>query len=356
MTIKEIIKRMVLLKQRDGKTLLPCGGFTEYFPKYVSVDPHQFFDYPVYNEFNSIVGIPHCLSYKHIINKDKLQGHGRNTNLYVFYIDKCLKHLGRNGELIVHTPSDFLKNSPVLNQKIYQMGTITDVIHTGKAGQIIWRFAKDNFSYKTLVDGHWNNFISMNDQLMFLNNDYSIPFTDLFTIRVGAISGFDEAFVSERGNIEFVTAKTPQTGLLKKVFFNEKDCSLVKHKEKLLGRKIKKFNEENWWTWGRNHYISDEPRVYVPCRTRNAHPFFHHECKNYDSSVLAIFFKGRVKPGRIVNLLNKVDWNELGFKTGKRFVFSQKSLENIRLPKDFSTYIANSRCKTPCRDVGKQIV
>ena len=64
-------------------------------------------------------------------------------------------------------------------------------------------------------------------------------------------------------------------------------------------------------------------------------PFFHHDSIHYDGTILAIFFKAKMKPAKVVNLLNKVDWIELGFKVGKRFIFSQKSLESIRLPKDF---------------------
>ena len=31
----------------------------------------------------------------------------------------------------------------------------------------------------------------------------------------------------------------------------------------LLQRKIRKFNEANWWKWGRDYYKSEMPRIYV---------------------------------------------------------------------------------------------
>lgn len=36
--------------------------------------------------------------------------------------------------------------------------------------------------------------------------------------------------------------------------------------------------------------------------------------------------------------LNKVNWNALGFVCGGRFLFTQRSLENCRLPASFKKY------------------
>jgi adenine-specific DNA-methyltransferase len=334
MTDIQIVKKMILLRRWGGKILQASshGDFSGYFPKFFNVGD-GLFELKHDNHYATIMGVFPSIPYKHIENKNKLKGFDKNTNLYVFCINKCLDHLDQRGELIVHTPSDFLKNSPALNERLFKMGTITDIINTDKVGYIIWRFVKDDFSHKTLFNGEWKNFLSMNNQLMFLNNDYSVPFTDLFTIHVGAISGCDEAF--SKGNSDFVTSQTLQSGLTKKMLFNSYHISLEKYKDKLLSRKVKKFNEDNWWTWGRSHFISDEPRVYVPCKTKQDKPFFNHDCKNYDGSVMGIFFKGKAKPAKVASLLNKVDWAELGFKTGKRFIFSQKSLESINLPTEF---------------------
>ena len=43
----------------------------------------------------------------------------------------------------------------------------------------------------------------------------------------------------------------------------------------------------------------------------------------------------------MVNDLNSVDWDDLGFKVGGRLVFSQKSLENTYLPDFFCEYFDN---------------
>lgn len=41
----------------------------------------------------------------------------------------------------------------------------------------------------------------------------------------------------------------------------------------------------------------------------------------------------------LCNLLNAVDWKELGFVCGGRYLFSQKSLENSKLPEVFHKYL-----------------
>ncbi len=68
-------------------------------------------------------------------------------------------------------------------------------------------------------------------------------------------------------------------------------------------------------------------------------PFFINECKDYDGSVLALFPKKPINIQILVNMLNDVDWNELGFKIGGRLCFSQKALENSYLPDNFINLI-----------------
>ena len=41
----------------------------------------------------------------------------------------------------------------------------------------------------------------------------------------------------------------------------------------------------------------------------------------------------------LAKLLNKVKWDELGFVCDGRYIFSQKSLENTVLPKEFKSFV-----------------
>lgn len=118
-----------------------------------------------------------------------------------------------------------------------------------------------------------------------------------------------------------------------------KDCVyLQEFKQRLIQRRIKKFDENNWWQWGRDYYKSEQPRIYVNTKTRNKKPFFIHSCNAYDGSVLAIFPKFEVNSRFLQELcirLNDIDWEELGFVCDGRFLFSQRSLENCMLDSSF---------------------
>ena len=91
--------------------------------------------------------------------------------------------------------------------------------------------------------------------------------------------------------------------------------------------------------WGRLHYRSERPRVYVNGKTRSAKPFFIHDCKDYDGAVLAIFpRRADVDPVAFRDALNAVDWGDLGFVCDGRFLFTQRSLENAPLPVAFAAF------------------
>ena len=104
-----------------------------------------------------------------------------------------------------------------------------------------------------------------------------IPFSSLFFVKVGAVSGADSIFANQQwGNVEFVNSMTAKSGKTKKMIYGiyAKDCVyLQEFKQKLTQRKIKKINENNWWQWGRDYYKSDMPRIYVNTKTRNKKPF-----------------------------------------------------------------------------------
>ncbi len=127
------------------------------------------------------------------------------------------------------------------------------------------------------------------------------------------------------------------------MIFNELHESLLAHKEKLISRGIRQFDETNWWQWGRLHHISDEKRIYVNAKTRHKKPFFVHECTNYDGSILALFpHDKKANLEVLTEKLNEVNWYELGFVCDGRFIFSQRSLENTLLP---DTFLIDSRKK-----------
>lgn len=361
-----IVSEMLMLRKNNGRILEPScgdGAFFNQIPNCVGIEIDKnhcpntalnidFFDYSTDEKFDTIIGNPPYVRYQDICletkKKLKSQLFDERSNLYLFFIEKCIRHLNDRGELIFITPRDFLKatSSIKLNQFIFENGTITDLIDLGDSrvfkgfnpNCIIFRFEKGNFSRKTNVS---KEFVCCNGQLMFTDNIYPIIFKELFYVKVGAVSGDDNIFANETfGNRDFVCSYTQKTGKTKRMIYNEINDYLTQNKERLLKRKIRHFDETNWWQWGRNHYQSNEKRIYVNAKTRNSNPFFVHSCKDYDGSVLAIFPRNQnVNIDELCNELNKVNWYELGFMCDGRFLFSQKSLENALLPITFKKFL-----------------
>jgi adenine-specific DNA-methyltransferase len=126
------------------------------------------------------------------------------------------------------------------------------------------------------------------------------------------------------------------------MFYNTDAVELRAYRDRLKQRKIKRFSDENWYMWGRKYYESNANRIYVNSKTRQDKPFFYHDCKAFDGSVLAIFPKFSATKDECEDLaecLNAVDWKELGFVCDGRYLFTQKSLENCVLPDSFSRYL-----------------
>jgi len=370
-TPPEIVTRMLALRRNHGRVLDPAcgdGAFSSRLPGCVAVeiDPAHcpagalnidFFAYPEDQKFATVIGNPPYVRARDILPETALRfasglldGH---ANLYLHFIEKCVRHLAPGGELILITPRDFLKASGAgrLNTWLYDQGTITDFEDLGDArifvgaapNCAIWRFEKGNASHR-LGDGR--RMALSGGQLMFTRGIYSLPLASVFSVRVGAVSGADDIFGNaEFANADFVCSKTAQSGATRRMIYLDREgpiAWLEQFKGRLLARRVTRFDESNWWKWGRRHHVSDDPRIYVNGRTRNLRPFFLHPCRNYDGAVLALFpHRAKLKAAeleRLAQMLNDVDWSELGFVCDGRFLFSQRSLEQTLLPEAFAEF------------------
>lgn len=330
----------------------------------------DFFDYGVENKYDTIIGNPPYVKHKNICESTRKKLDYRlfneKSNLYLFFIEKCIKHLKPNGELIFIVPRDFMKatSSKKLNHFLYESGTITNIVDYGdmrifkgfSPNCVIFRFEKGNFNRKTVYENAVKNtiedrkFVYSGGQLLFLNNEYCVNFNELFFVKVGGVSGADEIFRNEKyGNMDFVCSETCKTGKTRRMVYNTINEYITRNEEKLRKRNIMKITDGNWWMWGRDFYKSDKPRIYVNLKTRNEKPFFIHDCKNYDGSVLAIFpndttISTKEDMVEMCEMLNTVvDWDELGFICDGRYIFSQRSLENTKLPSIFNKYIKENK-------------
>lgn len=366
-----VVDVMLGLRQNRGSVLEPSAGegaFSLRLPGCVAIEVDRrvapkgarvmdFFALPLSEKFDSIIGNPPYVRYQDIPPETKCLLDGTmfdgRSNLYLFFIQKCVDHLVDGGELIFITPRDFVKLTAAakLNDWLFEQGTITHWIETGDtrifSGAVpncaIFRFVKgsDNRTvlYRRLGDPGWDErrLVHIRGQLAFTHAELTVPFSDLFEVRVGAVSGADDVFEHPDG-IEMVGSRTVDSGLPRRMLYNVKHRSLIKHKQRLLARKIRRFDETNWWTWGRAYASRIGPRIYVNGKTRRERPFFVHSCEAYDGSVLALFPKvSGMDLDRAAQLLNDaVPWDELGFVVDGRRLFSQRTLDTLLLPPVFA--------------------
>jgi adenine-specific DNA-methyltransferase len=280
-----IVEAMLRLRRNAGRVLEPAcgdGAFSSRLPGSVAIELDarhcppdalnlDFFAYPETERFDTIIGNPPYVKARDILPATRrhlgsqlLNGH---ANLYLFFIEKCVRHLNPGGELIFITPRDFLKATGAarLNAWLHDQGTLTDFEELGDArvfdGVVpncaIWRFEKGNLK-RRLADGR--RMVLAGGQILLTRGIYSVPLASVFSVKVGAVSGADDIFANaELGNADFVCSKTAQTGELRRMIFLDREGPieyLLPFKERLLARKVTRFDEANWWKWGRRHFVS----------------------------------------------------------------------------------------------------
>ncbi len=389
-TAPAVVEAMLALRRRSGRVLEPSAGdgaFSRRIPGCVAVeiDPRHappgaivmdFFAYPESERFHTIIGNPPYVRFQDIapetrqlLNRQHFDG---RSNLYLFFIEKAVRHLEPGGELIFITPRDFLKTTSAvtLNRWLYTRGTLTDVIDLGDArvfagavpNCLIWRFEADDLTrrarYATLPRGadlasalrhpQWEKrvFKEVSGHLCFSREDHPLHLGDLFSVKVGAVSGADDVYTDPvLGTREFVCSRTATSGETRRMIWQPPGGpgphpALLPHKARLIARRIRPYDESNWWQWGRGYPETDAPRIYVNGKTRRPAPFFLHSCPHYDGAVLALF--PRRPDADLADLcarLNAVDWEALGFVCDGRFLFTQRSLENAPLPASFAPHL-----------------
>lgn len=349
-----VVDKMLGLRKNFGTVLEPSAGTGAFMlklepeavgldiDKYFSssrIDHADFFEHPTYHKYETIIGNPPYVSHDNIIPETKklLSGHNLpgNANLYLHFIYKLIDHLNPGGELIFITPRDFLKatSAAKVNNRLYSQGSMTHYYELGD--KLIFRHYAPNCAIWRWEKGSTNR--RMETGQMFENVDGQILFggvldtrvRDYFDVKVGAASGADNVFsVGVKGHKRFVCSTTRATGRLRAMLYDTYHPYLDNYKDVLMNRRVKEFNEDNWWEWGRKFYDKKGPRIYVNTHTRLPEPFFTHTAEAYDSSILALFPKQNLDIRNAIECLNETDWETLGFVCDGRYLFTQRSLAN----------------------------
>jgi adenine-specific DNA-methyltransferase len=170
------------------------------------------------------------------------------------------------------------------------------------------------------------------------------PLSDKFNVYVGLVSGRDEVYRNDIGNINVLSDKDK----VQKYIFAETfptgntaiDAHLKANKSVLLERKIRKFKEDNWFEWGAPRNMTTiqkslgKPCIFVRNMTRNKEVAFMDKVQNFGGTLLCLIPKEEMTEAelkKIVSFLNTKDLQKDYMYSG-RFKIGHKQVCNIIVP------------------------
>jgi len=326
----------------NKKTRFDCYELDENINFIIKKEEIHFGDFLVQNikkKYKTIIGNPPYVKTS-------------KGNLYIDFIDRCVDLLKNEGELVFIIPSDFLKLTCATKtiNKMIDNGNFTHIYHphdehlfdNATVDVIIFRYIKTKNS---------NNKILYNDKEMFINvsngiitfsskdTTDSIKISDLFNVYVGMVTGKEKIYKNkELGNFKMLNGKDKLDNY---IFIKEYPTTdekinkyLEEHKESLISRKIRKFNEDNWFEWGAPRNITKmednlgKECIYMKNLTRNTEVAFKGEVNYFGGGLLMLLPKEEgIDLDEIVEYLN-IDEFKNNYTYANRFKIGQKQLLN----------------------------
>lgn len=282
----------------------------------------------------------------------------KKGNLYIDFISKCYHLLDDYGELIFIVPSDFLKltsASKLLNEMM-ENGSFTDIFHphdenmfeNASIDVIVFRYCKNNSLDKVVMYNDKLLYIINNNGLITFSEDEkesSISFSDYFHIYVGVVSGKEDVF--KNNELGTMTVLNGKDKVEKYICISAFPCNnqatnehLLNHKEELITRKIRKFNENNWFEWGAMRNVSailqhiDKDCIYIYNLTRNSNVAFVDKVQYFGGSLIMLVPKRCCDLTRIVSYLNSNEFKE-NFMFSGRFKIGHRGISKSFIPSEF---------------------
>uniref|UniRef100_A0A6C0HT54 site-specific DNA-methyltransferase (adenine-specific) n=1 Tax=viral metagenome TaxID=1070528 RepID=A0A6C0HT54_9ZZZZ len=332
-------------KEYDENYPMVCYEIDETISRVVSSNPKQYFLYcdfiiqPI-QKYKTIIGNPPFV-------KQKM------GNLYLKFIEKCFYSLQEDGELLFIVPSDFIKltSASSIITNMTSAGSFTDFYfpHNEKLFQgasidvMVFRYQLGLMTNKTMV----------NKKEMFCNvNRGIITFSEievngvtvdsLFDVYVGIVSGKDKVYRSSIGNIDVLVDKEKNEKFIFPESFptNNKEINnhLQKHKSELLERKIKDFNEENWFEWGAPRNMTSiqnlwgKPCIYLRNITRQKEVAFRGTVQYFGGTLLCLVPKNSVNIDDIISHFNSEEFQR-DYIYSNRFKIGHKQVSSVIIKK-----------------------
>lgn len=282
----------------------------------------------------------------------------KKGNMYIDFTEKCYHLLDENGELIFIVPSDFLKltSASKLLDEMMKNGTFTHIYHphneklfeNASIDVMVFRYCKNSLiEKKTLYNDKFLYIKNSNGLITFEDEktDDLIMFQDYFDIYVGLVSGKEEVYKNEElGNIQVMNGEDK---IDKYIYVETFPCTnekinqyLLKYKKDLIERKIKKFNEDNWFEWGAPRNISSinanlgKDCIYIYNLTRKPNVAFLGKVTYFGGGLIMLKPKQECNLKNIVSYMNSAKFKD-NFMFSGRFKIGHRQLSNSYLPSDF---------------------
>jgi adenine-specific DNA-methyltransferase len=175
----------------------------------------------------------------------------------------------------------------------------------------------------------------------YQENPEKVIIGDLFNVYVGIVSGKDDVYKNTIGNIDVLMDKDRRD---KFIYITKYPCAddainthLLNHKDELMGRRIRKFGENNWWQWGAPRNIkmiekdAGAPCIYVRTLSRQKDVAFEGQITYFGGSLLCLVPKSPVDLKKIVAYLNGADF-QADYTYAGRFKIGHKQICNATVP------------------------
>ena len=289
-------------------------------------------------KYETIIGNPPYIKHK-------------KGNLYIDFTQKCFELLEDNGELIFIVPSDFFKltSAVKLLHAMMQDGTFTHIYHPhneklfedASIDVIVFRYCKNKLLEKVIMYNDELLYISETNGLITFSKNINKGFLlkDMFDIYVGLVSGKEEVYKNVKfGNIEVLNGKDK----IDKYIFYENyptgndivDKYLLENKDKLLSRKIRKFNENNWFEWGAPRNMTSIKKnigkdcIYIYNLTRKTQVAFLDKVRYFGGNLIMLIPKeATINLAAVVGYMNSNEFKK-NFMFSGRFKIGHRNLEN----------------------------
>lgn len=305
----------------------------------------DFMNQPIVKKYKTIIGNPPYVRTK-------------KGNLYIDFTERCYDLLDIDGELIFIVPSDFLKltSAASLLNKMMTNGTFTHIYHPhneklfegASIDVIVFRYCKNDTLEKKVILNDKPLYITNSDGLITFGNVGTENCTLIgnhFDVYVGMVTGKEDVYKNASlGNIDVINGDGKS---FKYIYIENYPTDndalneyLNSHKEKLIKRKIRKFNESNWFEWGapRNvKAINDnlgKDCIYIYNLTRNKNIAFAGKVGYFGGGLIMILPKKELDLTGVVSYLNS-DTFKNNFMYSGRFKIGHRQIKNSYIPNEF---------------------